>query len=107
MLVLHAGGMLGNLQERHRSSYTGSLPRWIRELDSPSEASLLKQIFKSDPERVVQIFERHPSLHSNSAALSEYIKALVSLDRLEDSPLLKTLQRGISAIALAVIQHCN
>ncbi|XP_021303895.1 ATP-dependent zinc metalloprotease FTSH 5, mitochondrial [Sorghum bicolor] len=92
-----AGGMLRNLQERYRSSYTGSFPRWIRELDSPSEASLLKQIYKSDPERVVQIFERHPSLHSNSAALSEYIKALVSLDRLEDSPLLKTLQRGFAS----------
>lgn len=96
MLVLHAGRMLRNLQER---CYTGSFPRWIRELDSPSEASLLKQIYRSDPERVVQIFDKHPSLHSNSAALSEYIKALVSLDRLEDSHLLKTLQRGIFSIA--------
>jgi ATP-dependent metalloprotease len=100
--------MLRNLQERYRSSYTGSFPRWIREMDSPSEASLLKQIYKSsDPERVVQIFERHPSLHSNSAALSEYIKALVSLDRLEDSPLLKTLQRGIFSTALAVVEQSN
>ncbi|PWZ11196.1 ATP-dependent zinc metalloprotease FTSH 5, mitochondrial [Zea mays] len=94
-----AGGMLRNLQVRYRSSYTGSFPHWIRELDSPREASLLKQIYKSDPERVVQIFERHPSLHSNSAALSEYIKALASLDRLEDSPLLKTLQRGFATSA--------
>jgi len=107
VLVLHAGGMLRNLQERYRSSYTGTFPRWIRELDSPSEASLLKHIYKSDPERVVQIFERHPSLHSNSAALSEYIKALVSLDRLEDSPLLKTLQKGIFSTALAVIEQSN
>ncbi|RLN31145.1 ATP-dependent zinc metalloprotease FTSH 5, mitochondrial-like [Panicum miliaceum] len=92
-----AGSVLRNLQERYRSSYASSFPRWIRDLDSPSEASLLKEIYKSDPERVVQIFERHPSLHSNSSALSEYIKALVSLDRLEDSPLLKTMQRGLAS----------
>jgi len=101
--VLHAGSVLRNLQERYRSSYASSFPRWIRDLDSPSEASLLKEIYKSDPERVVQIFERHPSLHSNSSALSEYIKALVSLDRLEDSPLLKTMQRGIFSTVSAVI----
>jgi len=95
--VLHAGSVLRNLQERYRSSYASSFPRWIRDLDSPSEASLLKEIYRSDPERVVQIFERHPSLHSNSSALSEYIKALVSLDRLEDSPLLKTTQRGLAS----------
>jgi len=95
--VLHAGSVLRNLQERYRSSYASSFPRWIRDLDSPSEASLLKEIYRSDPERVVQIFERHPSLHSNSSALSEYIKALVSLDRLEDSPLLKTMQRGLAS----------
>ncbi|WVZ99820.1 hypothetical protein U9M48_045065 [Paspalum notatum var. saurae] len=94
-----AGGVLRNLQERYRSSYVGRFPRWIRNLDSPSETSLLKEIYKSDPERVIQIFERHPSLHSNSSALSEYIKALVSLDRLEDSPLLKTLQRGFASSA--------
>ncbi|KAJ1264386.1 hypothetical protein BS78_09G259300 [Paspalum vaginatum] len=94
-----AGGLLRNLQERYRSSYVGRFPRWIRNLDSPSESSLLKEIHKSDPERVIQIFERHPSLHSNSSALSEYIRALVSLDRLEDSPLLKTLQRGFASSA--------
>ncbi|KAF8783593.1 hypothetical protein HU200_000533 [Digitaria exilis] len=91
-----AGSVLRNLHERYRSSYASSFPRWIRDLDSPSEASLLKEIYRSDPERVIQIFERHPSLHSNSSALSEYIKALVTLDRLEDSPLLRTMQRGFA-----------
>ncbi|CAN6331759.1 unnamed protein product [Urochloa humidicola] len=93
------GSVLRNLHERYRSSYASRFPRWLRDLDSPSEASLLREIYKSDPERVVQIFERHPSLHSNSSALSEYIKALVSLDRLEDSPLLKTMQRGLASSA--------
>jgi ATP-dependent metalloprotease len=103
VLGLNAGSVLRNLHERYRSSYSSSFPRWIRDFDSPSEASLLKEIYRGDPERVVQIFERHPSLHSNSSALSEYIKALVSLDRLEDSPLLKTMQRGIFSTALAII----
>ncbi|KAK3134680.1 hypothetical protein QOZ80_5BG0409360 [Eleusine coracana subsp. coracana] len=33
-------------------------------------------------------------------ALSEYIKALVTVDRLEESPLLKTLQRGYASSAM-------
>jgi ATP-dependent metalloprotease len=94
-LVFTTGGFLRNLHERYRSSYVGSFTRKIRDFDSPSEASLLKEIYRSDPERVIQIFESQPSLHSNASALSEYIKALVSVDRLEESPLLKTLQRGI------------
>ncbi|GJN22107.1 hypothetical protein PR202_gb09643 [Eleusine coracana subsp. coracana] len=95
-----AGTVLRNLHERYRSSYVGSFARRIRDFDSPSEASLLKDIYRSDPERVIQIFESQPSLHSNASALSEYIKALVSVDRLEESPLLKTLQRGYASSAM-------
>lgn len=40
------------------------------------------------------MFESHPSLQTNQDALSEYVKALVKVDRLDDSELLKTLQRG-------------
>jgi hypothetical protein len=89
-----AGGTLRNLHERYQSSYVGSFARRMRQMDSPSEASLLKEIYRSDPERVIQIFESQPSLHSNPSALAEYVKALVRVDRLEDSTLLKTLQRG-------------
>ncbi|KAI4972113.1 hypothetical protein ZWY2020_003038 [Hordeum vulgare] len=64
----------------------------------PSDASLLKEIYRSNPERVVQIFESQPSLHNNSSALSQYVKALVALDRLDESPLLKTLQRGLTRL---------
>ncbi|GJN15394.1 hypothetical protein PR202_gb02305 [Eleusine coracana subsp. coracana] len=95
-----AGTVLRNLHERYRSSYVGSFARRIRDFDSPSEASLLKDIYRSDPERVIQIFESQPSLHSNASALSEYIKALVTVDRLEESPLLKTLQRGYASSAM-------
>jgi ATP-dependent metalloprotease len=92
-----AGARIRNLQERNQSSYIGSLARRVRDLDSPSETSLLKEIYRSDPERVIQIFESQPSLHSNPAALSEYVKALVRVDRLDESTLLKTLQRGVAA----------
>ncbi|CAD6231149.1 unnamed protein product [Miscanthus lutarioriparius] len=92
-----AGARIRNLQERNQSSYIGSLARRVRDLESPSETSLLKEIYRSDPERVIPIFESQPSLHSNPAALSEYVKALVRVDRLDESALLKTLQRGVAS----------
>uniref|UniRef100_A0A0D9V272 AAA+ ATPase domain-containing protein n=1 Tax=Leersia perrieri TaxID=77586 RepID=A0A0D9V272_9ORYZ len=90
------GGTLKNLRERHQSSFVGSLARRVQDLNAPSEASLLKEIYRSDPERVIQIFESQPWLHSNRLALSEYVKALVKVDRLDDSTLLKTLRRGMA-----------
>lgn len=93
-LLLITGARIRNLQERNQSSYIGSLARRVRDLDAPIGTSLLKEIYRSDPERVIQIFESQPSLHSNPAALSEYVKALVRVDRLDESTLLKTLQRG-------------
>jgi hypothetical protein len=42
----------------------------------------------SNPEIVVQIFESKPLLHI-SLALSQCVKALVSFDGLDESPLLK------------------
>ena len=98
VLLLTAGARIRNLQERNQSSYIGSLARRVRDLESPSETSLLKEIYRSDPERVIQIFESQPSLHSNPAALSEYVKALVRVDRLDESALLKTLQRGTKVV---------
>jgi ATP-dependent metalloprotease len=43
----------------------------------------------SNQERIIHIFKSQPLLHNNSMALSHYVKALVSLDKLDDSPLLK------------------
>ena len=43
---------------------------------------------------MIRAFESQPSLHTNSAALSEYVKALVKVDRLDESELLQTLRRG-------------
>jgi ATP-dependent metalloprotease len=94
VLLIIAGFRFRNLQERNQSSYIGSLARRMRDLDAPSKTSLLKEIYRSDPERVIQIFESRPSLHSNPSALSEYVKALVKVNRLDESTLLETLQRG-------------
>lgn len=58
------------LQERYQSSDAGSFTRMLRDLDTLSGASLLQEIYMSDPERVVQIFETQPSLDNNPMALS-------------------------------------
>lgn len=43
---------------------------------------------------MIRIFESTPSLCNNELAVSEYVKALIQVDRLDESELLKTLQRG-------------
>ncbi|OAY75574.1 ATP-dependent zinc metalloprotease FTSH 5, mitochondrial [Ananas comosus] len=88
---------LRNLSERYQSSYVGGFSRKLRDVDGSNEVSLLKELYRSDPERVIRIFESQPSLHANPSALAEYVKALVKVDRLDESSLLKTLQRGIAS----------
>ncbi|XP_028777311.1 ATP-dependent zinc metalloprotease FTSH 4, mitochondrial [Neltuma alba] len=84
-------------QERFRSSYVGNLARRVRDADEASDVAHLKELYhRNDPEAVIRLFESQPSLHTNQSALSEYIKALVKVDRLDESELLKTLRRGIS-----------
>ena len=59
------------------------------------EASYLKELYDhNDPKAVILAFERQPSLHTNSLAFSEYVKALVKVGRLAESEFLKTLLRG-------------
>lgn len=89
-------GIRLHVQQRFQSSYVGRFARRVRDFEGASEATLLKELYRSDSEEVVRLFENHPSLHQNPAALTEYIKALISLDRLDDSELLKTLQRGLN-----------
>ncbi|KAI3468122.1 hypothetical protein Pfo_024785 [Paulownia fortunei] len=83
-----------------RSSYFGSLARRVRETEGSSDAAYLKELYhRNDPEAVIRLFESQPSLHSNPSTLAEYVKALVKVDRLDESELLKTLHRGISGSA--------
>lgn len=78
-----------------RSKYFGSLARRLRDNDRSSDAAYLKELYyRNDPEAVIRLFESQPSLHSNPSALAEYVKALVKVDRLDESELLKTLHRG-------------
>ncbi|XP_008777537.2 ATP-dependent zinc metalloprotease FTSH 5, mitochondrial-like [Phoenix dactylifera] len=89
------GNRLRNFHQRFQSSYVGSFARRARDADGTNDVALLKELYRSDPERVIRLFESQPSLHSNPSALAEYVKALVEVDRLDESSLLKTLQRGI------------
>ena len=83
------------VQKRYQSSYVGNLARRVRDADEATEVAHLKELFRrNDPEAVIKLFETQPSLHHNATALSEYVKALVKVDRLDESELLKTLQRG-------------
>lgn len=91
-----SGSWLGNLQRRCQSSYASTFSRRVREAEGLNDVSLLKELYRSDPEAVIRLFESQPSLHSNPSALAEYVKALVKVDRLDESSLLKTLQRGMA-----------
>ncbi|XP_057524232.1 ATP-dependent zinc metalloprotease FTSH 4, mitochondrial isoform X1 [Amaranthus tricolor] len=71
---------LAGSHKRFQSSYVGSFSRRT-----------------SDPESIIRAFESQPALHNNQAAIAEYVKALVKVDRLDESELLRTLQRGIAA----------
>ncbi|XP_042451863.1 ATP-dependent zinc metalloprotease FTSH 5, mitochondrial-like isoform X1 [Zingiber officinale] len=86
---------IGNFHERFQSSYAGNFARRVRDTDGMNDVTLLKELYKNDPERVIRLFESQPSLHSNPSALAEYVKALVKVDRLDQSTLLETLQRGV------------
>ncbi|KAL0756841.1 hypothetical protein Bca101_094509 [Brassica carinata] len=83
-------------QWRFQSSYAGSFARRVRDRGEFNEAAQLRDLFRrNDPEAVIRIFESSPTMHSNPSALTEYIKALVKVDRLDNSELVRTLQRGI------------
>lgn len=94
--VAAAGGGGGGASSRFQSSYVGSFARRVRERDEFNDVAQLRELFRrNDPEAVIRIFESSPSMHSNPSALTEYIKALVKVDRLDNSELVRTLQRGV------------
>ncbi|KAG5048269.1 hypothetical protein JHK85_009372 [Glycine max] len=79
-----------------RSSYVGSLTRRLRDADEATEVAHLKELYhQNNPEAVIRAFESQHSLHCNPSALPQYVKALVKVDRLDQTKLLKTLQRAI------------
>ncbi|KAL4564758.1 hypothetical protein LXL04_028829 [Taraxacum kok-saghyz] len=77
----------------------GSFSRRVREheVDASSNAAYLRELnYRNDYESVIRVFESQPSMHSSPSAFKEYVKALVKVDRLDESELLKTLQRGMA-----------
>lgn len=75
--------------------YLGNLARPQRDSSEAEEASSLKELNdENDPEAVIRAFESKPSLHTNSLAFYEYVKALVKVGRLDESEFLNTLLRG-------------
>ncbi|KAK8627871.1 hypothetical protein V6N13_135469 [Hibiscus sabdariffa] len=93
-----SGNRLLSVQQRFRSSYAFNFARRARDAD---EAASFRELYhRNDPETVIRLFESQSSLHSNPSALSEYVKALIKVDRLDESELLKTLQKGISNSAV-------
>lgn len=98
---------LGGSHRRYQSSYVGSLGRRAREAES-SDASYFRDLYRrNDPEAVIRGFESQPSLHTNPAAVAEYVKALVKVDRLDGSELLRTLQRGISGSTHSLTEEAS
>ncbi|KAG6409552.1 hypothetical protein SASPL_127592 [Salvia splendens] len=78
-----------------KPSLFGSLARRLRDTEGSSDSAYLKELSRrNDSEEVIRLFENTPSLHSNPSALAEYVKALVRLDRLDESELFRTLRRG-------------
>ncbi|KAM0070519.1 putative peptidase M41, AAA+ ATPase domain, ATPase, AAA-type, core, peptidase, FtsH [Helianthus debilis subsp. tardiflorus] len=99
---------LPNGQRRLQSSYVGSFARKFRDrdVDGSSNAAYLRELYhRNDPEAVIRLFESQPSLHTNLSALKEYVKALVKVDRLDESELLRTLQRGMASSGNATFEE--
>ncbi|KAI3933758.1 hypothetical protein MKW92_051870 [Papaver armeniacum] len=71
-------------------------------LEQRFESECLTDVTK-DAEGVIRLFENYPALHSNISALVDYMNALVKVDRLEESELLKTLQRGMSNASIPIV----
>lgn len=87
-------------QRRRFSSYMGNFNRKVEQLErdvnlDDKQASVLKELNKIDPESVIRWFESRPLSQHSPGALAEYVKALVKVDRLDESSLLRTLRRGV------------
>lgn len=96
-VTIGGGNAMTSFQRRVQSSYVGNFARRVRDVDGAHDAALVRELYRSDPEGVIRLFETNPSLHTNPSALAEYVKALVTVDRLDESLLLKTLQKGVTS----------
>ncbi|KAJ7176034.1 hypothetical protein O6H91_Y541900 [Diphasiastrum complanatum] len=100
--LVNTGPFQNAVQKRYLGGYIGKFSRRLeQQLEreagfdlEDNQVKLLRELNKVDPEGVIRWFEGRPLQHHNSGALAEYVKALVKVDRLDESSLLKALQRG-------------
>lgn len=97
--MIRFGCAVLNGHRRRMSSYTSNYSRRLEQAEAglgseDKQVSLLRQLNRVDPESVIRWFESRPLPHHSSAAMAEYVKALVKVDRLDESALLRTLQQG-------------
>jgi hypothetical protein len=59
--LITAGSLLRNLEQRYRSSFAGQRIRGVH-------SGAASQIYRSDPERVINNLKRQPFLNSNTLA---------------------------------------
>ncbi|KAL2642602.1 hypothetical protein R1flu_010189 [Riccia fluitans] len=104
--VTDGGAAFQKTQKRFMSGYMSGFSRRLEQLERESSkyatddkhAAVLRELNKVDPEGVIRWFESQSAAHRSPGALAEYVKALVKVDRLDQSALFKTLQRGASAL---------
>lgn len=102
---LEGGGCFGSLSQPGawaRHSSTASIARKLEAVER-EQAAVLRDLRVRDPEELIRLFESSPSLHQSPAALAEYVRALVKVDRLDSSLLLQALQRGAAASSSGVL----
>eukprot|EP00249_Psilotum_nudum_P024446 c29184_g1_i1 orf=464-2650(+) len=102
--VGNEGRILQGGQKRLLSGYIGNLAKRVKQLENDfsqngdaNEVALLKELNKMDPEGVIKWYESRPQSWYNPQVLAEYLRALVKVDRLNESELLETLQKGVYA----------
>ena len=92
----------GHAPRRHFFGRSSDVPS-----DPARQAAHLRDLNRaSQPEKVVQLYESG-AVAASEANLGEYLKALVRVDRLNESALLKTLQRGAGAEAASAASGGN
>ena len=84
------------LTPRPRHFFGGGASSGAVPSDPAAQARHLRDLNRASPETVVELYEAG-KVAATEANLAEYLKALVRVDRLNASALLRTLQRGAGA----------
>ncbi|ACO69882.1 predicted protein [Micromonas commoda] len=82
-----------------RRTFTGGTGGTVPSSAS-EQARYLRDLNRNDPEAVVRLYEQG-KVAASEGNLAEYLKALVRCEKLNESALLRTLQRGASGEAAA------